>query len=606
MVQHIEAISAAGTPPPEVPRQETDKEFRDFLELIDMRHVEGILTPSTPWAYFSLEVNDVAEVGIKGDGGLGVLAGDTANIYSECHIPLELVTLFYPIEIHQGLSDLRQVELAYEITPESRGYTKLDMTVGVSTSTDPDVPIDVYEKRLGSTTVHALYHPGLREVYADTPSADHRLYQEIVEGFGGYRVIKQLGLKPPITQLNEAPTVFAAIAELDDLCQTGNLDVPTALAQVRSRMLFTNHTLVQAVEGEFTRGQFEHFVFPNIKNEAVRTWLTEQFSGENIGLSALAMELAGRKNGVSVLHARLSSERFLDRSGQLAHFEPVTNGINIRKWGAPGVTTAYELAGALDARFHTVPADYADRIRAMDTDQQYAIHRTERRLLREFLRHRHDHNHQPIDIPEEALIIDWTRRYASYKRPGLPFTDPERLAQILEQRNAHIVIAGKTHATDGGMKDHMRDVLFKHINDNPILKQRVHYVIDYDEAAGAAIASGSDISINTPIVGKEACGTSWMKKIYNRVVLISNNDGGVADIEPPPVLTITGDTEADEAASLYAHLETAIDIVNDKARWGAVTNEQLIPYFPVIVGAQMARRYLGYAFPKPASAGTAA
>jgi len=74
--------------------------------------------------------------------------------------------------------------------------------------------------------------------------------------------------------------------------------------------------------------------------------------------------------------------------------------------------------------------------------------------------------------------------------------------------------------------------VLKLIDNDPVLKERVHYIQDYDEELGRALAIGSDASINIPIVGLEACGTSWEKDVANLKLLISTSDGGVADVQP--------------------------------------------------------------------------
>src|SRR5690606_38430988 len=112
-----------------------------------------------------------------------------------------------------------------------------------------------------STRILSITEPGIGELYQGDNSGDHRLYQEIALGFGGYKAMKELGIKPAAMQLNEAPTVFAVIAELDEMCQNGS-NIDEALNEIRKNTLYTNHTLVQAVEGKFNTDQFERFVMP--------------------------------------------------------------------------------------------------------------------------------------------------------------------------------------------------------------------------------------------------------------------------------------------------------------------------------------------------------
>src|SRR5690606_23365511 len=106
------------------------------------------------------------------------------------------------------------------------------------------------------------------------------------------------GIEATYMQLNEAPTVFAAMARLDDILQhEGSFDA--ALATLRTQILYTNHTLVPAVEGEFSRDQFEHFVYPNITSDDLKGWINGLFNAEGLlKLSLLTIELAGKKSAV--------------------------------------------------------------------------------------------------------------------------------------------------------------------------------------------------------------------------------------------------------------------------------------------------------------------
>ncbi len=575
-----------------------DPNFQEFLDHHDLRHVEHLLTPSTPWLAYSMEISDASQVGIRGTGGLGVLEGDIFNIFAQCGIPLEMVTPIYPLEIHQRLDDLRQTEYTIPVDPTERGFTKLNWTVSVRTAGAENIPLDVYEKRVGNARVIGPSEPAFREVYADDTSADHRLYQEVVEGFGGFQIVQKLGIKPPVVQLNEAPTVFAVIAELDDLCQNQGLDFDAALQRVRSKTIYTNHTLVQAVEARFSDAQFEAYVLPNVDNPAVQTWVRDHFRDGSIQLSSLALDLAGRKTGVSKLHAETASREFFDIHNNPASFEAVTNGIDPQKWGAPSINTLYHTQGITDSR-GSIREGYTEAIAGLSVDQMWAIKRTERTLLRDFLRQRKDQRDQPITIPEDALILNWNRRFAGYKRPGMLFEELETVAGLLERNNIHVVISGRTHPRDEGMKTAMKD-LFLRIEGNDVLRSRVHYVQDYDEETGSALSRGSDISLNTPEVKKEACGTSIWKIIYNWSILVSTHDGGVADVNPPQYMAIAqGDYET-EVASMYALVEEAAQKAKDKDRWGQQVKEQLTGYLDIISGAEMAARYLQYAFPKAA------
>ena len=134
------------------------------------------------------------------------------------------------------------------------------------------------------------------------------------------------------------------------------------------------------------------------------------------------------------------------------------------------------------------------------------------------------------------------------------------------------------------------------IDSNPILKARVHYLPDYDEELGLALSLGANSSINTPIVGLEACGTSWMKDIANMGLLISTHDGGVADMPSDNYLTVDGKNEGEEVAELYRQMEVAAKAWQNDFDLEYWIHRELKAYLSVISGSRMMRDYLNYLF----------
>jgi starch phosphorylase len=425
------------------------------------------------------------------------------------------------------------------------------------------------------------------------------LYQEVALGFAGYRTMKKLEIGPALMQLNEAPTVFAAIAWLDDLCSQG-VDLDAALAEVKKHLLYTNHTLVQAVEAEFHRDQFNNLVMPNVKHPAVRDWVSGMFVDDRLKLSSLAIELASTKSGVSKLHARVSDANFRDHNGNPVHFEAVTNGISA-KWTLPEIADYYHDLGILD-EFDMPTNDYEEKLDMLDPTKMRELKRQGRQFMNGVLDHRQDQHGNRIDIPGEAMLFNFKRRFADYKRPDMIFRDPDRLAAILQEQNAHLVLTGKPHPDDTNMSRQL-DGLLNLIDGNQILHERVHYVQDYDEELGQALAIGADCAINVPIVGKEACGTSWMKDMSNFQLVISTPDGGIADSDQNAYLIVGGD---DEVGALYSDMVEAAKIIHgEDDRFKDEVVQQLKEYLPVISGSRMLGGYFKLFFRKLVQAAAA-
>ncbi len=551
-------------------------------EVADIDTIASSLSATRPLLYWTMELYDKDENNIKGGGGLGILAADTRRTAQQLGIPLILITPFYTLESHQKLDNFWQVEEIRAVHP-GPAYRPYGST-SVSTAQHTTAPLDVFERTHGSTQIVAVTEKNFGELYPGSNNGDHRLYQEIALGFGGYKALKTKGIEAAYMQLNEAPTVFAALARLDDMLQSG-ASFETALHTLRTQILYTNHTLVPAAEGEFSRAQFDHFVYPNISSNTLREWVAGLFNAEhNLKLSLLAIELAGKKSAVSKLHAKVA--HFTDRHGDIVEFEPVTNGIS-RKWILPKIEKLYHTSGILNEA--DLPSnEYLSHLRSLDMSTVRHLRQAGRNHLTAVLQRRKNQYGQATTIPDEALIFDFKRRFASYKRPDLLFQDTERLAHILVRHNAHVILTGKPHPNDEHMK-HELQALLRTAHDNPALRERFHYLQDYDEEIGQALAFGADCALNVPIVGEEACGTSWMKDIANMKLLISTPDGGVADVQPIACFEVSGDNEAE---SLYSNMEQVAHILRDDESYKREIIRSLGAYLPVLSGPRMMAKYL--------------
>ena len=567
---------------------EDASEFYDIIERSSLTHQ---LSDSRPYIYWTMEIYDKAN-GIKGGGGLGVLAADTRRVAEKLDVPFVVVTPFYRSESHQKITNLAQEEFSETVSPQDYGFEYID-DVSISSRGFPDASLSIFKKVLGSTQFVTISEPNFGQLYEGEGSGDHRLYQEVALGFGGYKALKLLGIKPAVIQLNETATIFAALARLDELCANG-MNLYEAIVYVRKHTLYTNHTLLQAAEPEFHRSQFEKLVLPNLKSNAVRCWLMEQFRNDRLRPNLLAIELTEAKNGVSKLHARVAN--FRDRNNDKVKFHAITNGIDLETWVLPEILQLYTESGIID-KFGLPTDNFHAKIDTLTASDLRAMHRAGRAALNRVLEHRKDQYNHPVQIPENALLFDFKRRFANYKRPYIPFTNPKALRQILVDYNAHYILAGKVHQGDTVMYQRLLEIL-QLVDADPVLKERVHYIQDYDEELGRALAVGSNIAINVPEVGWEACGTSWEKDIANLKLLISTSDGGVADIKPIACLEVSGKNYDEEVRSLYLNMHKAARIMQNDSLLEKLTHRQLKAYLPIISGARMMKDYLHFLFPK--------
>lgn len=560
-----------------------------FYEAVERNHLTKAVSSERPYTYWTIELYDQKN-GIRGGGGLGVLAADTRRVAEKMGVPFALITPFYPYEVKQVVENGQVHDEHIAVNYKNFGFKFID-TVNVKCC-DNLCRLDVIEKRFKNTRIIAVTEPNFGELYSGMSGSDHRLYQEVALGFGGYAALKLLGLKPAIMQLNEVATFFAALARLDELVRNG-MDFYEAVVYTRKHTLYTNHTLVQAAEAEFGYDQFERYVFPNLKSAAVKKWIADKFTDGRIKLSSVTIEIAELRSGVSKLHARVANYR--DIAGEKVKFKAVTNGIDMDTWVLPEIMEFYHSFGILD-EYNAPALNYTEKLGSLGSGEIRDLKKTGRKVLNEILKDRPDHTGKILHFADDDFIFDFKRRFVDYKRPELPFRDPVRLRNILEERGAHYIIAGRVHAGDKVMSEKLRRLL-ETVAVDDYLRDHVHYIPDYDERLAYGLSVGSNAAINVPIVGLEACGTSWMKDVANLNFLISTHDGGVADASASSYLNVSGTNESEELDMLYQRMEEALVANDNDFDLEYILQQQLKAYLPVISGARMLKDYLDYLFP---------
>ncbi|MBR3254008.1 glycogen/starch/alpha-glucan phosphorylase [Candidatus Saccharibacteria bacterium] len=568
---------------------ENIEDIDEFEAAVERVHLTKAISEERPYTYWTIELYDQKN-GIRGGGGLGVLAADTRRVAELNSVPFVLITPFYPSEAHQEIADDRVRDTHTTVNYRDFGFRFVD-SVYVKCCGNL-CKLDVIEKRFRNTRIVSVTEPNFGELYSGMSGSDHRLYQEVSLGFGGYAALKLLGLKPAIMQLNEVATFFAALARLDELASNG-MDFYEAVVYTRKHTLYTNHTLVQAAEADFSHEQFERFVYPNLKSPAVKKWIDDKFEDGRIKLSSVTIEIAELRSGVSKLHARVAN--YHDIAGNKVKFKAITNGIDMETWVLPSILNFYKKIGLLDNVDLPTP-NFAEKLDALDSDSIRALKREGREVLNKVLAKRRDQNGKALHFTEDDFVFDFKRRFVDYKRPEMPFRDPVRLRSVLEPVGAHYILTGRIHTGDDRMTAKLKSVLDTIAADD-YLREHVHYIADYDEELAYGLSVGSNASINIPIVGLEACGTSWEKDIANLGLLISTHDGGVADCSKNNYLSISGNNEEEELEELYIRMNEAIQIWDNDFDLAYTIRQQLEAFLPVISGTRMLKDYLDYLFP---------
>lgn len=590
---------------------EEAEKAQTFFEAIDRPDLRKIITAETPLVNVAMEM-------LPGliAGGFGALEQDEVGERWRLGIPsIDLTLLMDSWE--QKIVNFEQQEKTVVADPESLGFER-KTEVPIAANSHHEVKLEVFIKKEGSQTTVALREKGIGELYQGQPGDEHRLYQDAVLGFGGYKALKklkQLGVieyeEPSAIRLNEASAVFFGIAYLDDSIRQG-MSFSEALAQAQKKIIYTNHTLVPAANPSYSRDLYRKYVFSNVSGP-VREWIEKMCNRDgpsgNLNLSMLMMELAGRFNGVSQRHAEIASKKFhrFERPGvsSKVKFEAVTNGISLERWTYPEFFQLYRQKGIVNEH-GLLGIDYQAEIEKLNNEELRTIKQQAKADLWRYLLRRVDQYGQRIWLPSDAKPAIWPRRFGEYKRPDLIFFDTKELLMILEEdEKLHLLLAGKAHPTDWGMKQKLSEIL-RLIDGNEILKQRVHFVQNYNEGLTEMLVAGGGIWLNTPKDGyddpeedQEACGTSSFKAMPNGTLVISTKSGGMAELDDGVYYPIRGSNDLEQAHSLYTNLRLAAKDLDDNSRWGARFKKQL-GALPTFSGARMMKDLVNFTNPKAA------
>jgi glycogen phosphorylase len=521
-------------------------------------------------AYFSTEFALDESLPVY-SGGLGVLAGDHLKSASELGVPLVGVGLFYQRGyFRQTLDETGWQQERYPVNDP----TRLPLTLERRPSGEPvhvhlelagePIALQVWRVDVGRTRLYLL------DANVDTNSEqarsvtdrlyggdrEHRIRQEVVLGVGGVRALRRLGLAPTVFHMNEGHSAFLAVERVRELT-FGGLPLDRAMEEVRDSTVFTTHTPVPAGNEVFEPALVQRYLAGLVAGSGLDwdDFLALGRVGEDdlFGLTPLALRLSGRANGVSALHGAVAREMWQplwpDRAVEDVPIGSVTNGVHARTW----------LSGELAAR---LDGDWS-RVHELTNDELWALHVACKRELFEVARRRG----ASLVAGDDALTIGFARRFATYKRAGLLFSDPDRLSRLLADadRPVQIVLAGKAHPADDGGKELIREI-WKLTRDDRF-EGRVVFLEDYQMTLARQLVQGVDVWLNTPRRPQEASGTSGMKAAMNGVVNCSILDGWWAEASAPEVgFAIVGEAEAandDEqdardAASLFDVLEHEI------------------------------------------------
>jgi starch phosphorylase len=510
-------------------------------------------------AYFSMEVALNPAVPTY-SGGLGVLAGDTLRAAADLGIPMIGVTLFYRKGYFKQSLDKagHQTESPVEWDPTD----KLELLDPIATVTIEGRPVHVRCWRYSVEGIAGHVVPVyLLDTSVATNSAEdqkitdhlyggdnrYRLAQEMVLGIGGVEILSKLNHRDVERyHMNEGHSALLALRLTERRLSKNGHAVPTPadLTEIRKQCVFTTHTPVPAGHDEFKRGLVRQMLGDDRTRLLFATGFTE---GEDLNMTHLALHHSNYINGVAMKHGEVSREMFPKYP-----VKAITNGIHAGTWMSP------EMGKLMDRDIPEWRRDnlYLRYAIATELKDIQVAHRAAKKALFDEIK-----SELGVSLDLDTYTVGFARRATAYKRPGLFMSKPERLKQIAKTAGPiQIIYGGKAHPRDEEGKRNIEQIYAS----ADALKQsvKVVYLPNYTWRWGALITAGVDVWLNTPIVTREASGTSGMKAALNGVPSLSTPDGWWIEGHLEGItgwsIDDNGNGEAGEVTSMYDKLEKAI------------------------------------------------
>ncbi len=531
------------------------KQFRDYMDVEPDRS-----RPSVAYLCMEYGLSHVLKIY---SGGLGILAGDYVKEASDSNVDLCAVGFLYRFGYFtQTLSMDGQQVAKYE----AQNFAQLPI---VRETDENGVPV-VVDVPYNNYTVHAFVwrvNVGRVKLYLlDTDNEmnsewdrqithslyggdwENRLKQEILLGIGGVLTLQKLGIKKDIYHCNEGHAALCNVQRIVDFVKQG-FTFNQAVEIVRTSSLYTVHTPVPAGHDYFDEGLFGKYM-SNYPQQLGISWdefmgmgrVNPDDHGERFCMSTFACNTCSWVNGVSWLHGKVSQSMF---NGiwrgyfpeELKNVGYVTNGVHFPTWSASEWKTLYDKYlpknyytdqsnDALWKSIYKVPDEEIWSTRKLM--KQKLVDYIKQSFKEDWIKNQGDPS-RIVEILEKispnALTIGFARRFATYKRAHLLFSDLDRLAKIVNNPDypVQFLFAGKAHPHDGGGQGLIKKIY--EISRRPEFLGKIIFLENYDMKLARRLVSGVDIWMNTPTRPLEASGTSGEKALMNGVVNLSVLDG---------------------------------------------------------------------------------
>ena len=528
--------------------------FRDYMDVTPDNKRPSV-------AYFSMEygLNHVLKIY---SGGLGVLAGDYLKEASDSNVDLCAVGFLYRYGYFTQTLSMDGQQIA---NYEAQNFGQLPIDRVTDADGKPlvvDVPYmdyyvhaNVWRVNVGRVSLYLLDTDNEMNSEFDRPIThqlyggdwENRLKQEILLGIGGMLTLKALGIKKDIYHCNEGHAALINVQRICDYVATG-LTFNQAIELVRASSLYTVHTPVPAGHDYFDEGLFGKYMggYP-VKMGISWDDLMDLGrnnpgdKGERFCMSVFACNTSQEVNGVSWLHGKVSQEMFSSiwkgYFPEEMHVGYVTNGVHFPTWSATEWKELYFKYFNENFWFDQSNPKIWEAIYNVPDEEIWKTRMTMKNKLVDYIRKsfrdtwlKNQGDPSRIvslmdKINPNALLIGFGRRFATYKRAHLLFTDLERLSKIVNNPDypVQFLFTGKAHPHDGAGQGLIKRII--EISRRPEFLGKIIFLENYDMQLARRLVSGVDIWLNTPTRPLEASGTSGEKALMNGVVNFSVLDG---------------------------------------------------------------------------------
>lgn len=528
--------------------------FRDYM---DVKPDEN--RPSV--AYFSMEYGLSSVLKIY-SGGLGVLAGDYLKEASDSNVDLCAVGFLYRYGYFTQTLSMDGQQIA---NYEAQNFGQLPIDRVMDANGQPmvvDVPYldyyvhaNVWRVNVGRISLYLLDTDNEMNSEFDRPIThqlyggdwENRLKQEILLGIGGILTLKALGIKKDVYHCNEGHAALINVQRICDYVATG-LTFDQSIELVRASSLYTVHTPVPAGHDYFDEGLFGKYMGGYPARMGI-SWddlmdlgrNNPGDKGERFCMSVFACNTSQEVNGVSWLHGKVSQEMFSTiwkgYFPEEIHVGYVTNGVHFPTWSATEWKELYFKYFNENFWYDQSNPKIWEAIYNVPDEEIWKTRMTMKNKLVDYIRKsfrdtwlKNQGDPSRIvslmdKINPNALLIGFGRRFATYKRAHLLFTDLERLSKIVNNPDypVQFLFTGKAHPHDGAGQGLIKRII--EISRRPEFLGKIIFLENYDMQLARRLVSGVDIWLNTPTRPLEASGTSGEKALMNGVVNFSVLDG---------------------------------------------------------------------------------